>query len=197
MLQRFLAVYPVTGGPAVTESPDPTPRALRACAGGRSFADGLYRIHTHESGAEMLKQIDAAFPDAPPHTMPYGFDWLGRQFCAQRDDEHAPSLMFEPGTGEVLEIPVPFALMHDEELVDYGNDALATDFFREYLASGAPGPGLTQCVGYRIPLFLGGQDALPNLELTDMDLYWHLAGQLTLRSAGLPSGTKIDSTTIE
>ena len=92
--------------------------------------------------------------------------------------------MFEPGTGEILEIPVPFALIHDEELVDYSNEALASEFFASYLASGGEAPDLRQCVGYRTPLFLGGEDDLPNLELIDTDVYWHLVGQLILRTKG-------------
>lgn len=197
MLERFLRTYPVTCGQPVTEEPLPTPQALRAAAGGRTFAGGLYRIHTAESGAQRLKDIDAAFPEAPAHSAPYGYDWLGRQFCATEDDENATSLMFEPGTGEVLEIPVHFALIHDDELVDYSNEALASEFYASYLASGGRAPGLTQCVGYRTPLFLGGQDDLPNLELVDTDVYWHLTGQVILSTKGLAPGTRIESVTGE
>ena len=105
--------------------------------------------------------------------------------------------MFEPGTGEVLEIPVPFALIHDEELVDYSNEALASDFYASYLANGGVPPEHRQCVGYRTPLFLGGEDDLPNLELIDTDVYWHLAGQLILRTKGLAPGSRIESITGE
>lgn len=197
MLERFLTTYPVTGGQPISDGPAPTPQALRAAAGGRTFAGGLYRIHTAESAARRLKDIDAAFPEAPPHSVPYGYDWLGRQFCPTGDDEDATSLMFEPGTGEVLEIPVPFALIHDEELVEYGNEALASEFFASYLASGGQAPDLRQAVGYRTPLFLGGEDDLTNLELIDTDVYWHLAGQLILRARGVAPGTTIDSITGE
>ncbi len=193
MLERFLSTHPVTGGQPVAGGPLPTPQSLRVAAGGRTFAGGLYRIHTAESGARRLKDIDAAFPEAGAHTAPYGFDWLGRQFCATEDDENATSLMFEPGSGEVLEIPVPFALIHDEELVDYSNEALASDFYASYLAHGGVPPEHRQCVGYRTPLFLGGEDDLPNLELIDTDVYWHLVGQLILRTKGLAPGSRIES----
>ena len=197
MLERFLRTHPMTGGQPVTQEPLPTPPALRAAAGGRTFGGGLYRIHTADSGAQRLKDIDSAFPEAPAHTAPYGYDWLGRQFCTTEDDENATSLMFEPGTGEVLEIPVPFALIHDEELVDYSNEALASEFYASYLASGGVAPERGPCVGYRTPLFLGGEDDLPNLELIDTDVYWHLTGQLILRAKGIAPGTRIDSVTGE
>lgn len=89
-----------------------------------------------------------------------------------------------------------FAQMHDEELVDYGNEALAQDFF-VYIATGLPAPGVTQCLGYGTPLFLGGADELPNLELTTINVYWHLSGQLFLQTKGFPPGTGIDSIRID
>ena len=38
--------------------------------------------------------------------------------------------------------------------------------------------GLEDCVGYKIPLFLGGNDEISNLEITDMEIYWGICGQL-------------------
>jgi hypothetical protein len=46
-------------------------------------------------------------------------------------------------------------------------------------------------VGYRVPLFLGGSDTLENLEVTDLDVYWTICGQLRLAAAQLPEGTAI------
>jgi hypothetical protein len=48
------------------------------------------------------------------------------------------------------------------------------------------------CVGFRSPLFLGGQDSVDNLELTDLDVYWSLSGQLRLATQDLDEGTVID-----
>lgn len=49
MFERFLHAHPLTYGQPVTDLPKPTPRGIRATAGGRTFAGGLYRIHTQES----------------------------------------------------------------------------------------------------------------------------------------------------
>jgi hypothetical protein len=65
------------------------------------------------------------------------------------------------------------------------------DFHQRWLASGGATPGHTQCVGYRKPLFLGGADKLENLELSDLDVYWHLMGQLIAKTKGLPRGTPV------
>mgnify|MGYP001268698153 CR=1 FL=1 len=191
VFERFLQAHPVCEGPPLSSPPAPTPHGVRAAAGGRSFGGGLYRIHTEGSSIKLLEEIDGAFPKAPPHIAPFGYDWLGRQFCAQRDDPDATCLIFELGTGEVLEVPVPFIALHDEELVDYRNEALASDFFVAYLESGGRAPSTGQCVGYRTPLFLGGQDDVFNLELVNLDVYWHLTGQLVLQTRGLPPGTAV------
>ena len=49
----------------------------------------------------------------------------------------------------------------------------------------------TKCVGYELPLFVGGQDSLDNMEVSDWEVYWVVVGQLKLRTAGLPEGTPI------
>lgn len=189
MLERFLQAYPPLGG-RLRPGPIDTPEALRTAGGGLSFGGGLYRVHTDASADAMQEHLRVAFPEAPGHAKPYGYDWLGRQFCATTDEAFATSLMFEPGTGEVLEIPVPFADIHDQEFVEYGDAALASDFFSAYTATGAP-PKVTECVGYMRPLFLGGADVVANLELIDLDVYWHLAAQLIRQASGAAVGTLI------
>jgi len=52
-------------------------------------------------------------------------------------------------------------------------------------------PNYTQCLGNRKPLFLGGTDELWNMELSDLDVYWHVVGQLVRKTRGLPLGTPI------
>ncbi|HIF6190235.1 TPA: T6SS immunity protein Tdi1 domain-containing protein [Vibrio parahaemolyticus] len=105
--------------------------------------------------------------------------------------------MFEPGTGEALEIPVNFAQFHEDELVNYTNEALAVEFFSEWLATGNEPPASSQCVGYKKPLFLGGADIVANLELIDLEVYWGISGQLLEKVRGLPPGTPISNITIK
>jgi hypothetical protein len=35
-----------------------------------------------------------------------------------------------------------------------------------------------KCVGYKVPLFLGGEDEISNLDELDMEVYWSIIGQL-------------------
>jgi hypothetical protein len=195
MLQRFLETYPLSDGPDLLPGIATTPAAVRRAAGGRTFASGLYRVHTEQSATQMARYLDAAFLHAAPHTAPYGYDWLGRQFCARHEGEDSPTLIFEPGTGEILDIPVPFSVIHEQEFVDFGDAALARGFFNAYLDAGGLPPRPEQCIGYRTPLFLGGADVLDNLELVDLDVYWHLSGQLIRVAIDLTPGTHVGPVT--
>lgn len=164
---------------------------------GASFGGGLYRVHDDLSGPRGLSLIAEAFPEFAERVSPFGFDWLGRQFAvdAGRIEAGQPQvLLLEPGTGEALEIPLRFSAFHDEELIDYADAALASDFFDQWSAVNGQSLPLRrdQCVGYRVPLFLGGQDVVGNLELSDLDVYWSLCGQLRRGAVHLPLGTPVN-----
>lgn len=150
---------------------------------GVTFRGGLYRVHDDQTGPQSLSLVADAFPEFAQRVCPFGYDWLGRQFAVDsgRIDGGQPMvLLLEPGTGEALEIPVPFSAFHDDELVDHPDAALASDFFAAWSGSNSDALPLlrNQCVGYRVPLFLGGKDTTENLEVSDMDVYWTLCGQL-------------------
>jgi hypothetical protein len=186
-----------------TSSPWLDPRLLDAHgyeafateAAGRTFDDGLYRVHDDRSGPEAEKFISLAFPDFAGRVCPLSFDWLGRQFAldAKRSEGgEALILMLEPGTGQALEIPLSFSSFH-EQLHELREPALADSFFRRWVGTRPDSvPLLPQtCVGYQVPLFLGGRDEIDNLELIDIDVYWSICGQLRLGTRKLPEGTTI------
>ena len=170
---------------------------LAESVAGCSFDNGLYRFHDATTGPVALGWIAVMFPEMAARVRPFGYDWLGRQFVVdsgRRADGQQLVAMLDPGTGQVFEIPAPFVAFHDEELVDYRNDALASDFFGQWAqANGALLPlGRDDCVGRRVPLFLGGSDAVDNLEVTDLDVYWTLHAQLREGTRHLPEGTLVE-----
>ena len=198
MLERFRSKFRLTAGEFTSGTSDASVSGVIQCAGGTTWEHGLYRIHTGASGAAASRLVVDAFPEFRERVGAcFGMDWLGRQFAldgarGQRDDPEL--LLFEPGTGQALEIPVPFSRFHDEELVEYTDAALASGFFAGWRsAGGAVDVGFDQCVGYRVPLFLGGRDDVSNLELSDVDVYWTLMGQLVRAAKGVPPGTRIRS----
>jgi hypothetical protein len=162
---------------------------------GRTFEEGLYRVVDGATGPKMAALIAEAFPDFSARAHPFAYDWLGRQFAVDsgRIDGGQPLvLMLEPGTGEVLEIPMSILAFH-EKLGGLREPALAASFFAEWAQSskGSLPLRLTECVGYRVPLFLGGTDTVDNLEVVDLEVYWSLSGQLRQGTRHLPSGTSI------
>jgi hypothetical protein len=159
---------------------------LLGSSGGATFADGLYRLHASGEIESWTKNVEAVFPEYRGAIVCFGYDWLGRNFAldTRGNEDQWQILMLEPGAGEAMQIPASFADFHNAELVEYAADALSAPFFREWLDSGGAKPRPAECVAYKTPLFLSGADTVENLELSDMDVYWHLCGELR------PSTTK-------
>lgn len=197
MLERFLGRYRVHEGRLgkVPSLGSPVSKIVSAL-GGCSFDAGLYRVYATGEVAGRTAMAAEAFPDFAGRIQCFGMDWLGRQFAADsaRGSTTDPEvLLLEPGTGEALEIPVALSRFHDEELVDYADSALAVEFYRDWLADGGRAPAMDECVGYRMPLFLGGVDDTSNLEICDVDVYWTLCAQILAKVRGLPAGTPISN----
>ena len=169
---------------------------LAAEFAGCSFDGGLYRVHNSLTGPVAQCAVAEAFPEYADRATPFAFDWLGRQFAvdAARMVDHEPQiLLLEPGTGEALEIPCGLVDFHNSELVEYRDAALASEFFEAWAETNPerlPIP-MDSCVGYCVPLFLGGTDTIDNLEMVDLEIYWSICAQLRHGTASLPPGTSI------
>jgi hypothetical protein len=168
--------------------------------GGATFDDGLYRLHSPETSVRADEAVAAAFPELRGRVRCFGFDWLGRQFAIDVQAPEAESIrLIEPGTGEVLSLPASFIEFHNALLLSYRDAALASTFFESWSASNREALPLRadRCVGYRVPLFLGGVDDLANLEETDIWVYWAISGQLLDQTRGLPAETPISGVRVE
>jgi hypothetical protein len=168
---------------------------------GCTFDHGLYRFHDETSGARFTSIARDAFPEFADRIVVFGFDWLGRQFAIDRAHTQGNEplvLLLEPATGQALEIPLTFAGFH-RELHALREPALAASFFAEWSHRNPSSMPLlfSTCVGYRVPLVLGGRDDVTNLEPTDMDVYWTLSGQVRQQTRDLPPGTPINRVSIQ
>jgi hypothetical protein len=164
--------------------------AIVSVLGGVSLAGGVYRVFEAANVARWTDAAHRAFPGVSTRTTVFAADWLGRLFATdtgRTDDDGEPLvLLLEPGTGEALELPVTVRQLHASELVEAADAALAAPFYEAWRAASGDERPLrsTECVGYRVPLFLGGADGPDNLERTDMDVYWELSAQLLHRASG-------------
>ena len=153
---------------------------LMSTHGGTTFNNGLYRLHAVQDIMKWSKLIEEEFTNYKDRAICFGYDWLGRHFALDKnriENEQMLILLFEPGAGEVMQIPVDFKNFHNEELVEYQNEALASEFYMEWVNTKTGTPSHSQCVGYKVPLFLNGSDTVENLELSDMEVYWSICGQ--------------------
>lgn len=148
---------------------------------GETFGNGLYRIHKLEDIKKWNQEILQAFPEFKGRISCFAFDWLGRQFSLDnsRIENGQPLIiMFEPGTSEALEIPCNFINFHEIEIPNYHDACLASEFFEDWSLNPPERLKHNECAGYKVPLFLGGEDSIENLEKSDMEVYWHIISQL-------------------
>lgn len=188
-----------TGASTPFDETQPILHELFEKYGGTSFEGGLYRVHDVASSRKASEVASYAFPALSTPWVCFGFDWLGRQFALDfhRGTPGNPGVvLLEPGTGETLEIPGTYSDFHDYTLFEYRDGCLLPDFYAHWRTEGGSAPRFTECVGYTTPLFLGGRDDVSNLELSDIDVYWSISGQLIVATRDLPDGTSISGLNI-
>lgn len=166
--------------------------------GGKSFGNGLFRSFSNENIEKWTTIVTEAYPEAQGQFKLFGFDWMGRCFgVSARKDESEKIFMFEIGTGEVFGIPCSLENFLNEEIPLYADDCLAASFFDEWMTINEEAIPYENCVGYIVPLFLGGDDEIDNLEETDMEVYWDITTQIANTVEDYPDETEFGEFTIE
>lgn len=168
--------------------------------GGKTFQGGLYRIFRGDQILDAMRAIVRAFPQLDKRVIPFGYDWLGRHFVIDLDriENGAPQvLMVEIGAGEIMQIPVSIIDFHEIELVEYADDVVALTFYEDWKSANPNSINYHQCAGYRVPLFLGGEDNVNNLEISDLSVYVEICAQLLTKARTLLPGQKINNIAIE
>lgn len=156
-----------------TDSDLNSEKEFRELLNGKSFLNGMYRLFKNDDTDKWVKITEQAFPMYKGRIDVFGYDWLGRIFALNKETKTV--LLFEPGTGEVLNIPASFEDFHNIEIADYHEDSLASNFFNSwYSVADSYELKPNECAGYKVPLFLNGDDAVGNLEISDMEVYWEM-----------------------
>ena len=146
---------------------------------GQSFGEGLFRAFDKKKIAYWENTVSTAYPHFKNQFNLFGYDWLGRCFAIDlRNNTKGNILMFEIGTKDVLEIPCDFLNFLNQEIPQYTDACLALNFYREWLMVSKKFISNYRCVGYKVPLFLGGEDSIDKIEDIDMDVYWHILSKL-------------------
>ena len=143
---------------------------------GMEFGDGIFRLFNKKDLYKWSEIVTESYPEFKNKFDLFGYDWLGRCFGIDLRDRNI--LMFEIGTGEVLNIPCDILEFLNVEIPIYNDACLASTFYKEWIEYYGKKVKLNDCIGYKIPLFLGGEDGISNLEEIDMEVYWSITGQL-------------------
>lgn len=204
-LDRFKQAFTITGNGTIERSPATVDLDVQNLdwilgdIGGKTFDHGLYRVLRADQIAAAKQAMEVVFPEYRGRIVPFAFDWLGRHFAsdfARIENGQPQVLMLEVGAGEAMEIPASVLDFHNVELVEYADDALSVPFWRQWRSLNPADLAFTDCVGYKVPLFLGGSDDLPNLEVIDLSVYVEICGQLRHKARTLAPGQSIHRVTI-
>lgn len=166
--------------------------ALFSECGGTSFADGMYKVHTIASSLHWAFIISSYFDKYASQIIPISYDWMGRQFCVYPSSKEFV-LLIDPSTGERIDIPRDIVVFHNELLVQDRKDVLAEDIFdavRDLLQIREVKH--TDCLGYKVPLYLRGSDSVDNYEVFDMEAYWETQKQLYFKIKNSSPGVKTE-----
>lgn len=160
--------------------------------GGDTLNKGLYRIHSFRSSVKWSLLLGEYFMGYQGEIYPFGFDWMGRQFCINKENNII--FMFDPATLEDFKMEMSLSLFHKEELA---NGMLAPEYFEQVLLfCSVRAIDFNECLGYKRPFFLGGKDVVENFQKQDLEVYWHMHSEMYNQAKDLPDRTKIEKVKI-
>lgn len=156
-----------------------TPREFISNYGGRAFGNGLFNTFSQENLALWTDIVNRAYPMLKGKFELFGYDWLGRCFAVDKRSSFRKNIfLFEIGTDDVLMIPGSFTEFINNTMISDADACLAKGLFDEWTAAHNHALSYGNCVSYKIPLFLGGEDDFSNMEESDMEVYWEILIQV-------------------
>ena len=148
---------------------------------GHAFCNGLYRLISSSEKNSWVKRINKLYPESAGGISPFGVDWLGRCFaiCTDKNYTHFNQVvLFDICAVDAYVIPLNISDFHNIELCEHSEEALEKSLFEEWKKKTGKIITNTECCGLRIPLFLGGELAFENMEVSDIDVYWEIITQV-------------------
>ena len=165
--------------------------------GGKSFENGLFRIHTFGSSATWSNFIREYFPEFEKNIYCFGYDWMGCMYCFSSDEE--PTIyIFDPADMDTREAEATIIDFFNVDLVKYRDDTLLYGRFkklRKLLQLNIL--DVDKCLGYEESLFLGGEDIDANFGIFDIEVYWELQQKIFQKIQDLPDGAEVGDIIME
>ena len=199
MFENFLSHFSIDGEADVSDASSFGMDGLSSLMA-HSFDNGLYKVYDLKTSKIWTDIVVKVFHQYKDHVECFGCDWQGRQFALDKDrveDGQPQILMFHVGNGQVYEIPANIIEFHNKILVEMPEPTVEKSLYKSWIAAGNSPPKGSQCVGYKVPPFMGGEDKLKNLFMTDMQVEWQITAQLLEINFNLPAGSRVDSVTMQ
>lgn len=153
--------------------------------GGQSVAEGSYWVLTAQQAGLADAWAWGAFSELKQRKVRcFGRDWMGRLFAV--DPSRGVVFMVDANRGMFSVSPASLAQFYIEDLVEYRDEVLEVELYRQWLAAGGEQVNSQICIGYKVPAFMGGDQSLMSLEPIDIDVYWTLTGQAIAHHLGTP-----------
>ena len=149
--------------------------------GGMQFGNGIFNtIHLEDAGKWEEYLVDA-FPRLEGKILPYAYTWEGTFFCV--DIRDGKSIICDTGTSTCFALPVSMCDFLNNYVANKSADYLNAVEYRQWIAANGPVP-YGFCAGWKIPLFMNGEESMDNRELSDMEVYWGVLGQIRQQVMG-------------
>jgi len=149
--------------------------------GGQHLLNGMFTVFKQNDLEKWEKNVKRFFYNLKENFKLFGYDWQGN--CYGIILNNATTLnenvvMFEIGTNKILSFSCDFNTFINKTFIDQLNSILVPQFFESAVKLYDDKIGYGKCIGYKRPLFMGGQDIPSNLEYSDMDVYWTVLAQV-------------------
>lgn len=146
---------------------------------GRTYAFGLYRIHSRKSAIKWTSLLEQYYPEFKDRLLCFGYDWEGNMIAQRMDDDISTIMIFEIATGDYFEFEQTIRGFHEEDLVEYKEDTIHATKFQLCLSHlSIKNLSRHECIAHRVSLLLGGEDTPVNIEITDLEVLWSLQQQI-------------------
>jgi len=165
---------------------------LFANYGGSSFNKGLLRIHTKASSYVWTDLVNNYYPEYRSKATVFCYDWMGRQFGLSSGASKDFIYIFDYAQNDVYELEQSLEGFFNQDLVDYIHNTLAVNTFNSLSSIIGDNLKISDCLSFKKPLALGGQDVIENYELSDMLVTWDLNYQIIKKVDKLSNNTLIN-----
>jgi Domain of unknown function (DUF1851) len=195
--KKFLAKYPVT---KIIAGEKPKLNDTAASKGIKDlsvavYLNGLYTIVNRAEGGTLTKLTESVFPAVVDKITVFAVDWMGRLFATDKSEPDssgaATITCFDFAEPSSFSTDANFDDFHNSTAIDMMSELFNLEQFEQWTSEHQPPTDGVSCVGYKTPLFLGGEDDQENMEMTDRSVYLHMLSELWSSVKDLPEGSRI------